>query len=97
MDFSRSNRLTRPSNSWIFFYSGERALVVGVIPPRSTLSWSTQRRKAVSPTSIELAASGMEYPWLRTKIAASILNSADNVRRCRFVIEHLIYGGDFTT
>ncbi|MCG9540208.1 hypothetical protein L1D25_13450 [Vibrio parahaemolyticus] len=30
-------------------------------------------------------------------LAASILNSAENVRRCRFVMEHLIYGGDFTT
>jgi len=25
------------------------------------------------------------------------LNSAENVRRCRFVMKHLIYGGDFTT
>ena len=46
---------------------------------------------------MERAASGIEYPWSRTKLAVSILNSAENVRRCRFVIEHLVYGGDFTT
>ncbi|NGZ15263.1 hypothetical protein HGG78_16115 [Vibrio aestuarianus] len=43
------------------------------------------------------ADSGMEYDWTRTKLAASILNSVENARHCRFVIEHLIYGGDFTT
>jgi len=72
-------------------------LLIGVALPLSNLSCSTQRLKAVSPTFIERAASGIEYSWSRTKLAASILNSDENVRRCRFVIEHLIYGGDFTT
>ena len=55
-----SKRLILASNSWIFCCSGVKALTVGVSPPRSIFSCSTQRRKAVSPMSRERAASDIE-------------------------------------
>lgn len=35
IDFSRSRRVIRASNSWIFCCSGVSALLAGVMPPRS--------------------------------------------------------------
>ncbi|ADT86598.1 outer capsid VP7 [Vibrio furnissii NCTC 11218] len=36
------------------------------------------------------AASSAEYRWFKTKLAASIFNSAEHVRCGRFVIEYFI-------